>query len=349
MVSADQSPGSSHRKAGPLHETDAQAVHPDHPRRSPGRKLTHNAAARTSAETPPYGSSHFGSWIEDEFGLPAFAYTCNQTTDPLAVTAITPGFLSPTEHIHQVGNDRIVAIASNYGHVRVRQDEGNPKILNDYDPQSNQYGGGFGYLTDGHETLSTWYDGSNATFDRTFGIGYYRKRVSGKNYSVDQVISAPFGDDPVLLSQVTLTNHGTAPATVRWVEYWGCQPYQLAFREFIETAVGMGSPDEIRHKLARRFTHTVTAVSGMQGLHEVKHFAGHAPEEDAAWKGINAHLKTNPTQFVTAVPDDTSTTWLDSGNVPSTFLVSLDAPASGLSTDAEAFFGPTGCRKSPGH
>ena len=29
----------------------------------------------------PYGSSNFGTWIEDEFGLPAFQYTCNQTTD----------------------------------------------------------------------------------------------------------------------------------------------------------------------------------------------------------------------------------------------------------------------------
>ena len=43
---------------------------------------------------------------------------------PALVTQVQPGVLTPTEHIHQVGNDRITALASNYGHVRVRQDEG---------------------------------------------------------------------------------------------------------------------------------------------------------------------------------------------------------------------------------
>src|SRR6202789_1324380 len=73
-----------------------------------------------------YGSGNFGVWTEDEFGLPAFRYTANQTTDPRAVTDVRPGILNPTEHIHQVGNDRLIAIASNYGHVRVPQGEGSP-------------------------------------------------------------------------------------------------------------------------------------------------------------------------------------------------------------------------------
>ena len=90
--------------------------------------------------TNAYGSSNFGTWIEDEFGLPAFQYTCNQTTDPRAVTQVQPGVLTPTEHVHQVGNDRITALASNYGHVRVRQDEGCPKFLNDVDPETHQFG-----------------------------------------------------------------------------------------------------------------------------------------------------------------------------------------------------------------
>jgi hypothetical protein len=59
------------------------------------------------------------------------------------------------------------------------------------------------------------------------------------------VISAPFGDDPVLLSQVTVTNHRDVSATVRWVEYWGCQAYQLSFRDFIESAAGMGAMDDL--------------------------------------------------------------------------------------------------------
>ena len=53
----------------------------------------------------PYGSGYFGEWIEDEFGLPAYRYTCNQMEDPKAVTPMAEIYLSKTEHLHQVGND----------------------------------------------------------------------------------------------------------------------------------------------------------------------------------------------------------------------------------------------------
>src|SRR5215467_14839003 len=129
-----------------------------------------------------YGSGYFGEWIEDEFDLPAFRYTCDQVNDPKAKTEVNPGILSPTEHIHQLGNDRIVAIASNYGTVRVRQDEGAPKFLNDYAPDRGQFAGGFGYLTDGKAIFSTHYPGNAASFERVFGIGYFRKKLQGENY-----------------------------------------------------------------------------------------------------------------------------------------------------------------------
>jgi hypothetical protein len=38
-------------------------------------------------------------------------------------------------------------------------------------------------------------------------VGYFRKKVASGNYSIDQAIVAPFGDDPVLISQVTIANH----------------------------------------------------------------------------------------------------------------------------------------------
>ncbi len=317
-----------------------------------GKTSTSHPAAHAPKPAPrpdaSYGSGHFGRWTEDEFGLPAFRYTCNQATDPKAATDIKPGILKPTEHVHQVGNDRITALASNFGHVRIRQDEGNPKILNDFDPEASQFAGGIGYLTDGHETLSTYYDGSSAHFERIFGVGYYRKRVAGKSYSVDQVISAPFGDDPVLLSQVTITNQRDGPATVRWVEYWGCQAYQLSFRDFIESAAGMGTMDDLRHKLGRRFSHQISPVNGKQGMLEHKRFFGRAPEEETRWQGVKAHLQAEPTQFLAPVHDDRPGTYLDSGDVPPTFLVSLDGPASGFSSDAAAFFGKGGVAKPSG-
>jgi len=291
---------------------------------------------------PTDGSGHFGQWVDDEFGLPAYRYTCNQLTDPKAVTQVTPGVLAANEHIHQVGNDRITAIASNFGHVRVRQDEGAPRFLNDLDPETSQFAGGIGYLTDGHESLSTYYDGSHAAFERVFGVGYFRKTVTGAQYSVDQVISAPFGDDPVLLSQVTLTNRTDAPQTVRWVEYWGCQTYEFSFRAFIESFSGIGAPPALRRQLGRRFTHTVSAVKGMQGLIETRHFAGRAPQDEAVWSRMKAGLKAHPNTFLSAIDESIPGASFDSFDLPSTFLVSLDAPASGCATDAAAFFGKGG-------
>ena len=74
-----------------------------------------------------FGSGSFGEWIEDAFGLPAYRYTCDQRRDPKAITPVNLIWRSPTDHSHQVGNDRLVAVASNYGYVQVRQDEGSPK------------------------------------------------------------------------------------------------------------------------------------------------------------------------------------------------------------------------------
>ena len=308
-------------------------------------------ATAAGEPAPPFGSGHFGTWITDDFDLPAFRYTSNQTTDPRAVTPVQPGVLAPTEHIHQVGNDRITAIASNYGHVRVRQDEGCPKFLNDLDPTTSQFGGGLGYLTDGEETLTTYYDGSTPNFERIFGIGYYRKRVRDANYSVDQVISAPFGDDPVLISQATITNHRDVPATVRWVEYWGCQPYQFSFRAFIEAMDGNHTQAEWRRDVGRRFTHHVSLVE-KRGLLESKHFEGRSPEEEAAWQRAKGILRAMPYGFISPVEDLKPGTEFESLDLPQTFLISLDAPATGFSSDAASFFGaggpanPTGLKQT---
>src|SRR5579883_3366712 len=93
------------------------------------------------------------------------AWMLAQGSDPKAVTQVNPGVLTSTEHIFQVGNDRITAVASNYGHVRVRQDEGAPKFLNDYAPERGWFAGGIGYLTDGKAAISTYYPGNAKSFD----------------------------------------------------------------------------------------------------------------------------------------------------------------------------------------
>ena len=307
-------------------------------------------AGRTSAGTElAYGSGHFGMWIQDEFGLPAFHYTCDQAHDPKAATELNPGgVLAAAEHIHQIGNDRVVAIASNYGHVRVRQDEGAPKFLNDYAPDRDWYGGGFGYLSDGKTTISTFYPGGASGFDRVFGIGYFRKRVTGGDYSIDHVIFAPFGDDPVLISQVTIRNNGKADAALRWIEYWGCQPYQFSFRSFMESFAGRGMHD-LRRDLAGRFEHHFEKLANGAGLMEAKRFLGRSEAEAHQFQGLVAFLEKTPNPFLAAparnVPQEAS---FDDLNPPPTFLASLDAPAGALTANGKAFFGSGGVEHPAG-
>ena len=312
-----------------------------------GNAVQNPAASPPQNQGKAYGSGYFGEWIQDEFGLPAFHYTCDQINDKKAVTEANPGVLASTEHIHQVGNDRVVAIASNYGHVRVRQDEGAPKFLNDYAPDRGCFGGGFGYLTDGKSVLSTFYPGNSDSFDRVFGIGYFRKKVSGHESAIDQIIFAPFGDDPVLVSQVTITNSGSSAANLRWIEYWGCQVYQFSFRAFMELFGGK-SMHELRRDFGARFTHHFRSVANGPGLLETKEFLGRDPAEDRQFQGMVAYLEKSPNPFLTApdkkVPKEAD---FDDLNPPATFLVSLDGPAS-ATTNGKGFFGSGGASHPAG-
>ena len=302
------------------------------------------ALSRVRAQSieKPYGSGHFGEWIDDAFGLPAFRYTCDQTRDPKAVTPLGPGLLSTTDHIHQVGNDRLIAVVSNYGHVQVRQDEGSPKFLNVHAPERNQFGGGIGYLSDGRETLCTYYPGNAASFERIFGEGYFRKTVSNANYTVDQVILAPFGDDPVLLSQVTITNRSAADAKLRWTEYWGAEMYQFSFRAFAEGMGGSATPPEIRKKWSDRFARQVRLLDKNAGLLSATSFLGWTREQETAWSGIKRYLSTGTNPFLSPVQEPVPGASFDDLHPPPTFLVSLDGAADGWSASAKNFFGDGG-------
>jgi hypothetical protein len=292
-----------------------------------------------------FGSGNFGEWIEDEHGLPAYRYTCDQTTDPKAVAPTNPIWRAPTDHSHQLGNDRLVAVASNYGYVQVRQDEGGPKFLNDYDPKRGHYAGGFGYLTDGQTVLSTYYPGAADAFERILGIGYLRKTVQKNGYTADQVIFAPFGDDPLLISQVTITNGNNAPAELRWVEYWGCQQYQFSHRSQVLATISRGKrlATDLRREFAARFAHHFSALEGNGGLLNEKRFLGYSRSDRSAWRMAQLVLATIARKSTGGpLKPPVKEAWLEDQNPPPTFLASLDAPADGLSTDEAAFFGQGG-------
>lgn len=299
-----------------------------------------------------YGSGYFGEWIWDEFGLPAFRYTCDQTADPRAISPVDPAFRSPTDHTHQVGNDRLIAAVSNYGYVQVRQDEGSPKFLNDYAPERGHYGAGIGYLTDGATLLSTYYPGNGESFDRIFGMGYLRKKISGSGYAVDQVLFAPFGDDPVLVSEVTITNRRKAVADLRWIEYWGCQLYQFSYRSWMQAALqGTHSESvELRRKFGDRFAHQFRRLNGGMGLYESKRFLGRTDEDIRLWQALKDAISAHTLGARSfAEPVEAEARYEDL-EPPATFLVALDEPAPNVSTNGKAFFGlggvlrPTGLR-----
>ena len=295
-------------------------------------------------ESKPYGSGHFGEWVTDQFGLPAYRYTCNQVTDPKAVSPVHKQWRGPTDHTHQVGNDRVIAAVSNYGYVQVRQDEGSPKFLNDYFPEQAHFGAGIGFLTDGEQVLSTFYPGHGESFERIMGEGYFRKTVKGQKYAIDQVIFAPFGDDPVLISAVTVTNHGNQEADLRWVEYWGCHNYQFSYRSWMQAdLLHSGNGAELRRQFGARFAHEFRAMPNHAGLIETQKFLGRTPEDTQSWEQVQASLKKDPSGFFGGpVPDLAAGAAMEDLNPPSTFLVSLDAPLDGYATDAAAFFGSGG-------
>lgn len=289
-----------------------------------------------------FGSGNFGEWIEDEHGLPAYRYTCDQTRDPKAVVPTNPIWRAPTNHSHQVGNDRLVAVASNYGYVQVRQDEGGPKFLNDYDPQHNHYAGGFGYLTDGQTVLGTFYPSETDSFERIFGIGYLRKTVQKNGYTADQVIFAPFGDDPILISQVTITNQTKKPANLRWIEYWGCQQYQFSHRAQVLATISRGKRHavDLRREFATRFAHHFRGLDDNSGLVNEKEFLGYTSSDRSAWRMAQFLLATVARKATGgALKPPVKEAWLEDLNPPPTFLISLDAPADGFLTDEPAFFG----------
>jgi Glycosyl hydrolase 36 superfamily, catalytic domain/Glycosyltransferase family 36 len=295
-------------------------------------------------ESKAFGSGHFGEWISDQFGSPAYRYTCNQVTDPKALSPVHKEWRSPTDHTHQVGNDRLVAAVSNYGYVQVRQDEGSPKFLNDYFPEQGHYGAGIGFLSDRGAVLSTYYPGNGESFDRILGEGYFRKIVKGHGYEVDQVIFAPFGDDPVLLSTATITNHGGRAANLRWVEYWGAANYQFSYRSWMQATVHGKVVDtaDLRRKFGARFAHQFQVLPDRAGLIETPKFQGRSSEDDQAWEEVKAYVKKDPATFLGGPFDIAPGTVMEDLNPPSTFLASLDAPMDAFATDASAFFGNGG-------
>jgi hypothetical protein len=52
---------------------------------------------------------------------------------------------------------------------------------------------------------------------------------------VDESVYAPFGDDPLLLHDVTIHNDGSRARRITWFEYWDVNPFDQATKTPIAT------------------------------------------------------------------------------------------------------------------
>ncbi|HWC33303.1 MAG TPA: hypothetical protein VG650_00625 [Mycobacteriales bacterium] len=181
------------------------------------------------AAARPYGSNHFGHWQVDRWALPDFDYTDDELTDPHALQPETESRAAQ----HQVGNDHITAMAYNDGYTELWSQDWYAQWANYLQPSSRHYGGGFGWLRVGDRIVSTSYldHHKGQPFTRHFGVGYYRKQTATSGVTVQEDTVAPFGNDPLLLDDVKLTNNSLQPRRLAWTEYWDINPYDQAVHQ----------------------------------------------------------------------------------------------------------------------
>ncbi|HEY2437729.1 MAG TPA: hypothetical protein VGH93_11155, partial [Solirubrobacteraceae bacterium] len=170
-----------------------------------------------------YGSGAFGHWTADAHNLPAYAYEIDELTSPIAPQ---PELSGNTNAWSQVGNDRVVADASNHGYTQLWSQDRLYQWTNYYDASHQHFAGGFGYLNLGGRVISTLYDDrpAGAMTERLFGVGYYEKRTAVKGVSEQDRVYAPFGNDSLLLHDVTIKNTSRVQQNGSYFEYWDLNP-----------------------------------------------------------------------------------------------------------------------------
>jgi len=271
-----------------------------------------------------YGNSNFGHWLEDEFKLPAFQYACDQFKEergrwefPVFDASTTSLNLKESRvHWHQVGNDRLVAIATNEGYVQLFSMEGGAKWLNYYQPKAKKYAGGFGYLKTKGKCINSLYSdkSDDVEWERVFGMGYYKKHLTDKKAKIEmeQVVFAPFGQDSVLVSQVKIKNNSSEEIDLNYYEYWEDNLYQIIFpREEKERL----SLEKKRLSFGENFKLTTRFEKSINTLFSQKF--------------LKKEIKKPEPQVPT----------YEDYNPPIVFLTSLSIPAKSFETDPRIFFG----------
>ncbi|MCP4762391.1 MAG: hypothetical protein GY870_11470 [archaeon] len=168
------------------------------------------------------GNGIFGKWISDEFGLPAYNYTLNQTLEDPGIAYLEKKKQHRRRNWHLIGNDNTIALAVNNNSIQVFAGERGAKYLNEFNPSSKGYTGGFGFIKDGNSKWSMFYapkDGVNYT-ERIFGMGYFKKTAEYNNLKVTENVFTPFGSDPLFYIRVTIKNESEVEKNISYYHYW---------------------------------------------------------------------------------------------------------------------------------
>ncbi len=267
------------------------------------------------------GSGSFGRWAVDDLGLPAYDYALDEETAPFAVYPTTDGE-AHREHFHQFGNDRVTAFFRNDGATILATQDRGPTLLNAIEPSKKAYGGGFSWIDDGEARWSTAYEHRTkpSIVSRRFGSTYAETRTRHRDIEVSRRLVAPPGDGAMLVDEVTLTNLGSTPRSLRHYEYWDVARRQLRTSWF---ASGMAA-SSVPENLAR----------SRDALNELF-------DETPSWDAATRTLR------VTRAPSALGQTKLPPPDAPSDldarpgdpFLVALVGDVAEAWTDEAAFFG----------
>ena len=213
------------------------------------------AAAAIAQQTAPwggYGDTLYGTWdLDNATGTAVYVFRGGACPVAPSTPESSPGGMTcvPVQGrtpIHIVGNDRHQLYLFSDGSASLRQDEGGPKLLNAYNasaPGGPQFGGAAGFVTprDGSPAqllVSTVVNGTVAPtgpVSLVLGAGFSRRvaaplvapavQTAPSVAGVEATLVAPFGDDSVVLSIVTV--RGSPGAAGAYTEVWAASRLQF--------------------------------------------------------------------------------------------------------------------------
>lgn len=172
------------------------------------------------------GGGHFGEWIRDAAGLPAYRYTCDHARDPRAATRTSEGM--STDHWHQIGNARLTCTCHNDGRVEVIRGDRGLAYASYRNMVRGLLGGGIALVVEEGRVWSDLFKSAHAaTTARVFGTGYFEKRVTRHAVEIVHVLAPAPGDVPVIHGAIKVTNRASRPRTLTLLQCWDVRHYDL--------------------------------------------------------------------------------------------------------------------------